>query len=245
MAKKKKKAAKKVVTNEASGAAPAQAASEAELQAAAVVTWGGEGLLGAVEYRDFDISTFVSDFPVTVQQVSASSNTAGERNGQEGWEYARRQFVRRDFADMPFLRVFGRVAEILLNHRRFRTITAGDVFKVFLVEIPGHLEVHHRQSPPTGQQPSVSTGDGRKTFTNRMERLYDEELVRPTVIRASGKKEDYVLTEDGQNMFDGWPDLSEIPRLELDGPVVPEEPGSRGARRTGGTRCSRSRSISG
>jgi hypothetical protein len=227
MAKKKKKAAKKVVTNEASGAALAQAASEAELQAAAVVAWGGEGLLGAVEYRNFDISTFVSDFPVTVQQVSASSSTAGERNGQAGWDYARRQFVRRDFADMPFLRVFGRVAEILLNHRRFQTITAGDVFKVFLVEIPAHLEEHHRQNSPTDQPPSVSqadvsTGDGRKTFNNRMERLCGDDLVRPTVIRASGKKEKYVLTEDGQNMFDGWPPLSEIHGLELDGPVVPE-----------------------
>jgi hypothetical protein len=227
MAKKKKKAAKKAVTNEASGAAAAQAGSEAELQAAAVVTWGGEGLLGAVEYRDFDISTFVSDFPVTVEQVSVSSSTAGERNAQDGWEYARRQFVRRDFADMPFLRVFGRVAEILLNHRRFQTITVGDVFRVFLVEISNQLEVHHRQNSPTGQPPSVSqadvsTGEGRKTFNNRMKRLYDEDLVRPTVTRASGRKENNILTKDGQNMFDGWPELSEIPGLELDGPVVPE-----------------------
>jgi hypothetical protein len=218
MAKKKKKAA----TNEASGGAAAQAGSEAELQAAAMVTWGAEGVLGAVEYRVFDISTFVSDFPVTVQQVSVSSSTAGERNAREGWDYARRQFVRRDFADMPFLRVFGRVAEILLNYRRFQTITAGDVFRVFLVEIPAHLEQHHRQNPRPGQQPSVSTGEGRKTFNNRMKRLYDEDLVRPTVIRVSGRNENYILTKDGQNMFDGWPELTEIPGLELDGPVVPE-----------------------
>jgi hypothetical protein len=239
MAKKKakKKAGKKAGKKAKSEAAATSVNTDAELQAAVVVTWGAEGLLGIFEYQHFDIGAVVNAFPVTVDQVSASSSTAGQGNAQDGWEYARRQFVRRDFADMPFLRVFGRVAEILLNHRRFRTITGGDVFKVFLVEISEHLEEHHRQnSPTTGQPPSVSeahgtTGAGRRTFNERMERLYDEELVRPTVIRASGRKEDYVLTEDGQNMFDGWPPLSEIPGLELEGPVTPESRSRRRSRR--------------
>jgi hypothetical protein len=231
MAKKKagKKAAKKVTKKKGSRAAATSAASEADLQAAAVVTWAAEGVLGAVEFHGFDIGVVVSDFPVTVQQVSASSSTAGERNGREGWEYARRKITRGDFRDKPFLRVVGRVAEILLNHRRFQTISAGDVFRVFLVEISDQLQVRHRQTLLPGEEVDVSAGEGRKTFNNRMQRLRAEELIRATATTAGDKDKDYVLTEDGQSMFDGWPPLSEIPGLELDGPVTPE---SRSRRRS-------------
>lgn len=222
MAKKKaakavKKAAKKRVTG-----AAALELNDAELLSAAVVTWGAEGLLGAVEYLHFDINAAVNAFSVTVQEVSATrgSNRAG--NVDAGLDLLHRWFIRRDFDDKPYLRVYGRVMEVLLNHRGFQTCTAGDVFHVFLVEIPDEIPEHYQQTPPPGQQVSFSTGVGRRTFNNRMERMVQDELARPTVTLDSGRDEDFVLTPDGLTLFDGWPDLREIPGLELDGPVRPE-----------------------
>jgi DNA-binding HxlR family transcriptional regulator len=62
----------------------------------------------------------------------------------------------------------------------------------------------------------------RRTFNNRMDRLCEEELIQPTITRETGRREGYVLTEDGRNMFDGWPPLSDIPGLALDGTVRPD-----------------------
>lgn len=246
MAKKKKKVAKKAAKKKASGAAAAApeaqvtSCTEQELQAAAVVTSSAELMAGLatefvreLEARGIDIPELLRTVTANHRSSPASESVSGEENSRRGWDYARRQLERGDFADMPFLRVFGRVAEILLNYRRFQTITAGDVFLVFLVEIPDHIETNHRQNSAMNQPPSVkdadvSTGEGRRNFNARMKRLYEVNLVRPTVTRASGRKEDYVLTDDGQNMFDGWPPLDEIPGLEEDGPVKFEEPGSRG-----------------
>lgn len=228
MAKKKKKAAKKAAKKKASGAA---AGNDAELHAAAVVTWGAEGLLGAVEYRHFDINAAVSDFPVTVQDVSAARRTTGERNEWTGLNWARRLLVRRDFADMPYLRVIGRVLDVLLNHRRFHTCTTGDIFLVFLKEMPLHLEENHRQNQRSDGFCDVTVQPARRTFNNRMDRLREEELVRATVTLESGREEGYVLTEDGRNIFDGWPDLRDIPGLELQGPVTPENCARRQSRR--------------
>jgi hypothetical protein len=219
MAKKKKKAVKKAAKKSARRITTAPAATEAELQDALLVTWAAEGVLGACEYRDFGIFSIVRPFPVTVEQVSSRSSTAEETNGERGLDYARRQFARRDYADMPYLRVYGRVMEILLNHRRFQTCSAGDVFRVFLAEIPGQLKEDYRQGTPLpGKDYDVAEQPGRKTFNNRMKKLSDEELVRATVTRGSGREEDYVLTEDGQILFDGWPALSDIPGLELHAP---------------------------
>ncbi len=217
-----------VQTNLASGDdVDTEAGTRGELNAAAVVRQVAEVVLRTVGVLNVDYAAIINELLSILQRGRAIEQVTGEANADSGWTYARSRLTRKDFADKPFLRVFGRVAEILLNHRQFQTITAGDVFRVFLVEISAHLEEHHRQNSPTGQPPSVSqadasTGEGRRTFNERMERLYDEDLIRPTVIRASGKKEKYVLTEDGQNMFDGWPDLADIPGLTYEGPATPE-----------------------
>lgn len=223
MAKKKAaKTAKKAAKKKASGASAAPEFNEAELHAAAVVMWGAEGLLGAVEYLQFDINTAANTFPVTVQEVSTTGRTTSERNEWTGLNWARRLLVRRDFADMPYLRVIGRVLDVLLNHRRFQACTSGDVFLVFLTEIQLHLEENHRQSQRPDGTFDVTMQPARRTFNNRMDRLREEELVRATVTRESGREEGYVFTEYGWEIFDGWPDLAEIPGLELQGPVTPD-----------------------
>lgn len=214
MAKRKrvaagKKSAKKKVSRRA-----VPAFNEDELCASAVVTWGGEGLLEATEYLHFDACACVSEFPVTVEQVSANSSSAVERAEQAGWDYARRLLQNTDYADMPHLRVFGRVIDILLNHRGEDTCSVGDVLRVFLAEIPTQLEETHRQRASFGSGYDVTRQPARRTFNNRMQKLCKRELVQPTIAREAGRVGNYVLTEDGQNIFDGWPPLSEIPGLE-------------------------------
>jgi hypothetical protein len=248
MAKKKKKVAKKAARKKASGAAAeveAASCSDQELETTAVVNTGGEGLIRfaealvtALEARGINIAELINTALARLQGSEPSAPVNDVPNLQPVLESMQAILMENELAAKPYVRFVGRVAQILLNHRRFQTITAGDVFKVFLVEIPAHLKETHRQNPPRGQQLSVatvrvSTGEGRKTFNNRMKRLHLYRLIEPTVTRVSGRNENYVLTEVGQNVFDGWPDLSEIPGLELDGPVKPEEPGSRGARHTG------------
>jgi hypothetical protein len=212
-------------------AAGAPASSEADLRFAAVVTSAAEGMLGTVDYLHFDINTVVNAFPVTVQEVSAARGTSGAGNADAGVDLLHRWFIRRDFDDKPYLRVFGRVMEIMLNHRRFETVTAGDVFKFFLIEISDQLEEHHRQNLDDGQEVDVSTRGGRKNFNNRMARMCEEQLARPTVWQESGKGENFVLTEDGQTLFGDWPLLTDIPGLELQGPVTPENSARRRPRR--------------
>jgi hypothetical protein len=245
---KKKKAARKAAKNgkKASRAVATSASTEnvrveevgscsdQELEAAGVITKAGElmsGLANAlvreIEARGVDVADLLRTVVASLQRSQPNVRVSGEENGQMGWEYARRQLVRRDFADMPYVRVIGRVAEILLNHRRFQTISAGDVCKVFLVEIPRCLEENHRQNPPPGQQLSVNNVDvtaqpNRRNFNNRMKWLRNAELIQPAAKTAGNKDKGYVLTEYGQNIFDGWPDLSEIPGLEPEGPVRPD-----------------------
>lgn len=231
MAKRKAaKTAKKVAKKKVTGAA-VQEFNEAELLSAAVVTWGAEGLLGAVEYLHFDINAAVIGFPVTVQEVSASATVSGTDNSQRMLARNRWQLLRLDRGDMPYLSIIGRVLDVLLNHRRFQTCTTGDVFLVFLTEIPHHLEENHRQNPRPDGTFDVTMQPARRTFNNRMDRLREEQLVRATVMRESGREEGYVLTEDGQDIFDGWPDLAEIRGLELDGVVTPENRSTRQPRR--------------
>ena len=220
MAKKKKKAARRATGT--TGRNLTYTITTADSQAAALVVSGAECLLGAVEIVHFDINWAVSEVPVSMQNVPARERVTGEANTDSGWTYSRDKLIRTDFADRPFLRVFGRVMEILLNHRRRQTCTAGDVFRVFLVEIPSQLEENHQQYPRPGQQVDVTEPIGRRTFNNRMRKMCEEELAEPTVTRDAGQDGNYVLTGNGQSMFDGWPDLEDIPGLTYEGPATPE-----------------------
>jgi len=242
MAKKKKKAAKKVAKKTVSRAAAQVEASEAEMSSctdqelvtAEVVTAGGHLMAGLateiireIEARGINVADLLHTAVANLQCSQMTARVSGEENADAGLDLARRRFIRDDFDEKPYLRVYGRVMEVLLNHRGFRTCTAGDVFHVFLVEIPDEIPEHYQQTPPPGQQVSL----GRRTFNNRMARMCREELARPTVTLETGRDEDYVLTEDGQTLFDGWPPLSDIPGLNLYGPVTPENSARRQRRR--------------
>ena len=233
MAKKKRKAAKKKASG-VEAEVEVASCSDQELEAAAVVTTAGalatrvgEALLTALEARGINVAELMDAALASPQRSEPSDPVNNAPNLQPICESLKAILMENESAAKSYVRIVGRVAEILLNHRLFQTITTGDVFKVFLVEIPAHLEESHRQNLPRVQQLSVntarvSTGEGRKTFNNRMKRLHRYRLIEPTVTRASGRNENYVLTEAGQSVFDGWPPLSDIPGLELDGPVRPD-----------------------
>jgi hypothetical protein len=237
MAKKKKKVAKKAAKKKAGETATeveVASCSDQELETAGVVTTAGEGVLRlaeafvtVLEARGINVAELIDAALARLQRSEPNASASSTSHLQNAVESLHAILMENESAAKPYVRFVGRVAQILLNHRRFQTITAGDVFKVFLVEIPAHLKETHRQNPPRGQQlsvdkVSVSTGEGRKTFNNRMKRLHRYRLIEPTVTRVSGRNENYVLTEIGQSVFDGWPPLSDISGLDLEGPVRPD-----------------------
>jgi hypothetical protein len=231
----------------ASGAAAAAAlvaetssCTDQELQAAGVVDASGQLMEGLAHVVNAAVNATVRQTirewlderaSSSLQGGPASGGGSGAGNADAGVDLLHRWFIRRDFDNKPYLRVFGRIMEIMLNHRRFETVTAGDVFKFFLVEIPDQLDEHHRQNLEAGQDFDVSMQPARRTFNKRMERMCREQLARPTVWQESGKGENFVLTEDGQTLFGDWPLLTDIPGLELHGPVTPENSAGRRPRR--------------
>lgn len=225
MAKKKSaKTAKKAAKKKVSGAAAAREVNEAELHPAAVVTWGAEGLLGAVEYLHFDINTAVNTFPVTVQEVSAAGRTTGEINAGRALVRLRLIFEETDYDETPYLRVVGKVVEVLTVHRAQRRrkdhCSIGEVFLVFLAEIPQHspyAPADYRLSKPTrrGNQFAVTRNPGKTMIAGRLRVLKDQGWVTAAGTTRSGGERGYRLSEDGRMLFNGWPDVS---GLHLDPP---------------------------
>jgi hypothetical protein len=194
-----------------------------ELNAAAVVRQAAEVVLRTVGVLNVDHAAIVDELRGIVQPSPATERVTREVNADPGLELAQWLFTQHDFRDKPYLRVFGRVMEILLNHRRRQTCTAGDVFRVFLVEIPSQLEEHHRQTLRFGSDFDITRQPARRTFNGRMKRLRRYRLAQATTTRESGRDEDYVLTARGQTLFDGWPNLADIPGLTYEGAATPEE----------------------
>lgn len=225
--KKTAKSAKKTAKRKkkrASGAATTQEFNAADLHSAAVVMWGADGLLGAVECLHFDINVAVSAFPVTVQEVSTARRTTGEINAGRALVRLREAFTEADYDEAPYLRVIGKVVEVLTVHRAQRRhkdyCSVGEVFLVFLDEIPQHSPydpVDYRLPRPTtrGNEFAVTRDPGKRMFAGRLQKLKLKGYLTPANTTRSGSERGYKLTEDGQMLFDGWPD---VPGLQLDPP---------------------------
>lgn len=233
MAKRKAaKTAKKVAKKKASEPEAQVEATEAEagsctdqeLQAAGIVTTGGELAAGLADVVNAAVQAAVHqavrgwlDARATANEQQATQQTA---LNEEYVDSLRSLLLLRD-SRLPYLRFLGRVAEILLHHRGFKTISAGTVYAVFLEEIPEHIPPEYRPPTAAEQDLSATTNDGRRTFNNRMKDLRTAGFVRPTTMKGN-RPEDLVLTDCGASVFDGWPDLRDIPGLELHGKVTPE-----------------------
>jgi hypothetical protein len=211
MAKKHKKAVKRKRTTAASAAA--SLVTREELQDALIVTIGGEASLSFAEVYLPNPTTPAQEFVVTMYEP-APAVTKAERDEGLATTALRDLFRQKDFSEMPYMRVVGRIIDILVHHRGFTTCSGGDVFHVLLKETPSQSGCDpndYELAKPTrhGHVFDVTQSPGRKTVDNRLKRLKEDGWV--TLPRKNG----YVLTPKGRLLFDGWPDLAEIPGLTL------------------------------
>lgn len=217
MAKKQKKAVKRKGRAKASTAAPL--VTREELQDALVCTISGEASLRFVEVYLPNPTTPVQEFVVTTFEPAPADPKAEDE--EEQYRNLLRNFlVQKDCKGMPYLRVVGRIIDVLLNHRGHKTCSGGDVFYVLLNEAPtqsGCDPNDYRLLKPTrhGHVFDVTRGPGRKNVDNRLKSMKKYGWV--ALPRTNG----YVLTPGGLLLFSGWPDLTEIPGLTLIPPPRP------------------------
>ncbi len=121
-----------------------------------------------------------------------------------------------DLREPPLMRVAGRVVYVLTVSRGWPSCTGVEVFRVFLVEIPQHLPENQRQDAaevdPAGT--SVRAQTGLRTIYKRLTRLVGEGFATTTATTRDAKEREYVMTQLGRLVFDGWPtyvQLSETP----------------------------------
>lgn len=186
------------------------------LDAALLVTYGGEAALGIVEYSHPPATQAIQGFTQRVQEVSARPSDPA-LNSYRARDIARYYFQKNDKHE-PYLRVVGRVLDELLNHRGKNTCSAGDVYLVLLEETPLNLPAAHRQSRPFNK----TLNPGRKVIFNRLTELQSqslpvgEEPIEPLVVTDSttqgGARTGNKLTVVGRWLFDGWPELPELLR---------------------------------
>ena len=192
------------------------------LDAPIIVTYGGEGTLSLVELRVPSAAQTIQDFVVNVHmpEVPARPSDPGENNDQ-ALQLTREIFQQHDYREQPYLRVIGRVLDELRNHRRKETCSGGDVFYVLLKELRDELPATHRQVL-TASQPEFNKtrNPGRRVIDNRLKNLKGESRedgkgsgpawVMTTVTTQGGAEQGFRLTEEGQWLFDGWPELPEL-----------------------------------
>ena len=190
------------------------------LNAALLVTIGGEATLGLVEYCHPPATQAIQDFTVTVQEVSSRPSDPA-LDSYRARDIARHYFQAYDQREQPYLRVIGRVLDELLNHRRYRTCSGGDVYRVLLEELREELPLAHRRVRRLPNQTLDVTGStGRRVIDKRLTKLRGRtlqagaepgvSLVVTTSTTRGGAGKGYRLTEDGQWLFDGWPELPEL-----------------------------------
>jgi hypothetical protein len=216
MAKKKKKAVKRKVGPTASKAAPR--VTREELRDSLFFTIGGEASLGFVEAHLPNTTKPVQEFVVSV--FEKTPEVSRPTDGADDLRFSRELLVRYDSNNKPYKRVIGRIIDVLLHHRGFKTCSGGDVFYVLLDEAPSQSGCDpndFRLVKPSkfGRWYDVNNNAGRKSVDNRLAQLRTDGLV------SLPHKNGYVLTPDGERIFNGWPDLSEIPGLSLTLPPRP------------------------
>ena len=215
---KKTKAARKRATRKKTTRPPFVNSDVGPLDAALYVTYASEAALGLVEYSHAPSTQVIQEFAVHVQHVSA-------RPSNSGWERerAREIFQTHDQRDMPYFRVIGRCLDELLNHRGCSTCSGGDVYYMLLDELEQQLPAAHRQRRAPGDSPFDRTlNPGRRIVDNRLRDLKgasreDGKGSGPTYVATTsttqgGAEQGYRLTEVGQWLFNGWPELPELVR---------------------------------
>lgn len=241
MAKKKaaktaKKAAKKKASGAAAGppeavdapAAEAGSCSDQELQAAGVVASAGELMARIGEAVNAAVQQAVREVFNSLtsgglERAPASGRILRDEDVARLLNHYREEFQLHD-QDVPYLRVVGKVVEVLTVHRAKRRrkdhCSVGEVFLVFLVEIPQHSPYdpnEYRLPKPTrrGNRFAVTRDPGKTMIAGRLQKLKRKGYLTAAGTTRSGGERGYRLSENGRVLFDGWPD---VPGLQLDPP---------------------------
>jgi hypothetical protein len=218
MAKKKAKVAKKAAKKVATRAArPSSQCSDEELRESRVVTAGGEATVDLVGYIGSDTAAFIAPFPVMMQEVTVIP----AENEARALTWLREEIETNDYDETPYLRVVGRVVHVLTVRRRKVTCSGGDVFRVFLGEIPQHspyAPAEYRLQRPTkrGNVFDITQEPGRTKIKDRLSDLKNKKYAQTAKATRVGDGRGYMLTQRGLVVFDGWP---EVEGLELDPPL--------------------------
>jgi hypothetical protein len=221
MAKKKKKVAQPASrsgSEDATASGSAATCTAGELDTPRAVLGTAEGLSRAVDYVHFDINWAVSVFPVSMQHVPARERVTGEENARLNSFVlqAQREFEANDTGETPYRRVVGKVVEVLTVHRRHIRnkdhCSVGDVFLVFLTEIPQHspyLPEDYRRVTPTqrGNTFAVTRDPGKTGIAGRLRDLKERGWLAAATTTRSGGERGYRLSDDGRVLFDGWPNV--------------------------------------
>lgn len=215
MAKKTKKAARRTVADTtASGSAAV--CTGGELDAAAVVRQAAEVLLRAISGGLVNPEPIGAELQAIVRQEPPSGRGTGEENARFNSFVlqTQREFELNDTGETPYRRVVGKVVEVLTIHRRQVRrkdhCSVGDVFLVFLTEIPAHSPYDpddYRLAKPTkrGNTFAVARDPGKTTIAGRLRDLKERGWLAPASTTRSGGERGYRLTENGRVLFDGWP----------------------------------------
>jgi hypothetical protein len=207
-------------TAEAQEAGPC---SDQELEAARVVDAGGELLLqlgtaiaGALQDQGVDVPRLISSVLARLQCGQPSASVDGDEKARILLLQWRQTFIEADYDEMPYLRVVGKVVEVLTVHRRASRkkdyCTSGDVFRVFLTEIPQHSlydPADYRLARPTtrGNQFALARDPGKTMFSDRLKDLKKKRLLVPATATRGGGERGYRLSNVGRLIFDGWPEV--------------------------------------
>ena len=91
---------------------------------------------------------------------------------------------------------------------------------MLLKELRDELPATHRQTPQAGRDFNRTLHPGRRSVDNRLKNLKGESRedgkgsgpawVMTTVTTQGGAEQGFRLTEEGQWLFDGWPELPEL-----------------------------------
>jgi hypothetical protein len=121
-------------------------------------------------------------------------------------EGLRRSITRHgDFRSLPKMRGVGRVVHVLTVSRQWPSCTGGEVFRVFLEEIPDRLPANHRQSRRTSEEIDVTESSGARAIYRRLERLVNDGYATTTATTVDDKYGQYVMNDLGRIVFWDWP----------------------------------------
>lgn len=199
------------------GSTSPQKCSTEELQEAAVQTWAATEGLSLVEYVRAEGPGMSGPMSILAWDVRKFEDIQAENT--QLLEIARSEYDQRyPKEEQPRRAAVGRVVYFLTVEGRHpkgkHTCSAGDVFLVFLEQIPLELGcydpsdyIDRAKSTPSKKHYALERQPARKIFNSRLSGLHADGYCEAAGYTRGGKATSYRLTRKGRYLFDGWPEL--------------------------------------